>query len=308
MTAARGALLLPLLVLYGACLALAPAGALPPVEALRPPSAAHPLGTDDLGRDMLMALLQGGRSSLLAAGGATALALLVGLGMGLLAGLGPPWLDEALMRIAEVTASLPSLLLAVLVAALFGGSAANLALLLGLTRWPVLARIVRVETQALLAREFVLAARALGASPARVARRHLLPNLAAPLLAGAGIVFGGAVLAEAALAFVGLGDPDATSWGRMAAQGFGLLGLAWWVWLWPVLALGTVSGLVALAVEAGAPRDDAGSAERRTDTTRNRVTGHDGMSDGTKSGAVLRAESWTGRGAATSGPAQSKSA
>jgi len=107
--------------------------------------------------------------------------------------------------------------------------------------------------QRLRGAEFWRAAIALGAPLSSLARRHLLPHLAAPLLAAAGIVFGGAVLAEAALAFVGLGDPGATSWGQMIAAGFGLIGLAWWVWLWPALALVAVSGLVALAArQAGA--------------------------------------------------------
>lgn len=134
-------------------------------------------------------------------------------------------------------------------AALFGGSAWNLALLLGLTRWPVIARIVRIEVRSLLGREFLRAAWALGASPLHVARRHLLPHLAGPVLATAGIVFGGAVVAESALAFVGLGDPAVTSWGQMTAAGFLVLGLAWWVWLWPAAMLVMVSGLVAVAAE-----------------------------------------------------------
>ncbi|WP_198368440.1 ABC transporter permease subunit [Roseomonas rosulenta] len=258
MTARRLAVLL-LLAFYAACLVFAPAGALPAHAALLPPSLAHPLGTDELGRDMLLALLQAGRSSLLVAGVTTAVALVLGLGAGVGAAIGPPLLDEVLMRLAEIVASLPVLLLAVLVAALFGGSAWNLALLLGLTRWPLLARILRAETQALLAREYLRAAWALGATPGHVALRHLVPNLAAPLLAGAGIVFGGAVLAEAALAFVGLGDPDAGSWGRMVAQGFAVMGLGWWVWLWPAAMLVLVSGLVAVAA---APPEQPASTPR----------------------------------------------
>ncbi|CAH0200120.1 ABC transporter permease [Roseomonas sp. CECT 9278] len=248
---ARGAAAAVLVAFYGACLVFGPAGALPGHAALQPPSIAHPLGTDDLGRDMLAAILQAGRGSLLVAAVATVLALLLGLAAGLAAGIGPPLLDQALMRLAEIVSSLPALLAAVLVAALFGGSGWHLALVLGFTRWPMVARILRAETQALLAREFLRAAWALGATPWQVARRHLLPCLAAPLLAGAGIVFGGAVLAEAALAFVGLGDPEAGSWGRMIAQGFAMLGLGWWLWLWPVATLVVVSGLVAVAAGDG---------------------------------------------------------
>jgi peptide/nickel transport system permease protein len=250
MTAQRIAAVL-LVGFYLACLVFGPAGALPAGVAMVPPSFAHPLGTDELGRDMLLALLQAGRSSLLVAAVAALVALLLGAAVGVLAAIAPPLLDEALMRLAEVVASLPALLVAVLVAALFGGSAWHLALVLGLTRWPMIARILRAETQALLAREFLRAAWALGATRWQVARRHLLPNLAAPLLAGAGVIFGGAVLAEAALAFVGLGDPEAGSWGRMIAQGFAVMGLGWWVWAWPVATLVVVSGLVAVAAGDG---------------------------------------------------------
>lgn len=247
----RQAAILALLALYLACVALAPSGSLamlPSHAALLAPSMAHPLGTDDLGRDMLAALLQGGRTSLTVAVIATALALVIGLSAGLIAGLGDGLLDECLMRVAEITVSLPALLLAVLVSSLFGGSAWNLALLLGLTRWPMIARIVRIEVKGLLEREFLRAAWTMGASPLHVARRHLLPHLAPPVCAAAGIVFGGAVVAEAALAFVGLGDPAATSWGQMVAAGFAVLGKAWWVWVWPAAILALVSGLVAIAV------------------------------------------------------------
>lgn len=248
----RHAALLALAALYLAYLLFAPTGSLATLQtgpALLSPTMAHPFGTDDLGRDLLAAALQGGRTSLDVATVATLLALFLGVTVGLLAGLGPPAVDEAAMRLSEVVASLPALLLAVLVAALFGGSTTNLALVLGLTRWPSLARIVRVETHALLRREFLRAAVALGAGPTHLARRHLLPNLIGPIAAAAAIVFGGAVVAEASLAFVGLGDPAATSWGQMAAAGFALLGRAWWPWLVPTAALVMVSGLVALSVE-----------------------------------------------------------
>jgi peptide/nickel transport system permease protein len=149
--------------------------------------------------------------------------------------------------------AIPVLLLAVLAASLFGGSTFNLALLLGLTRWPVVARLVRVEARALLSRDFVRAARALGATPMQIARRHVLPSAAAPAWAAAGIIFGGAVMAEAALAFVGLGDAAATSWGQLTATGFGFVGRAWWVWFWPAAMLVVVSACVALLAD---PRED----------------------------------------------------
>jgi peptide/nickel transport system permease protein len=240
-----------LAALYLACLLLAPSGALPnlPQHApLLPPSLAHPLGTDDLGRDLLSAVWQGGRTSLTVAGIATLLALALGALVGLAAGLVRGVADEALMRSAEIVASLPTLLVAVLVAALFGGSMTALALVIGLTRWPLVARLVRIEAMALLGRMHVRAAFALGATPLGVARRHLLPHLAASIGAAAGIVFGGAIVTEAALAFVGLGDPAVTSWGQMIGTGFALFGLGWWLWMAPAAMIVLASGLVALAV------------------------------------------------------------
>jgi ABC-type dipeptide/oligopeptide/nickel transport system permease subunit len=127
-----------------------------------------------------------------------------------------------------------------------------LALVIGLTRWPLVARLVRIETLALLGRTHLRAAFALGATPLHVAQRHLLPHLAAPLGAAAGIVFGGAILTEAALAFVGLGDPSVTSWGQMIASGFTLLGLGWWLWVSPAAMIVLASGLVATATLPGA--------------------------------------------------------
>lgn len=240
----------PVLALYLACLLLAPAGALPDLPQtapLLPPSLAHPFGTDDLGRDLLAAALQGGRTSLSVAGLATLLALGLGLLVGLAAGLARGVMDEALMRGAEIVASLPTLLIAVLVAALFGGSVTGLALVIGLTRWPLVARLIRIETMALLGQMHVRAAFALGAAPLHVARWHMLPPLAGAMGAAAGIVFGGAIVTEAALAFVGLGDPAATSWGQMMASGFALLGLGWWLWVGPAAMMVLATGLVALA-------------------------------------------------------------
>lgn len=241
-----------LLAIFVMCTIMAPPGgltALPLGAPFERPSLAHPMGTDDLGRDGLAALAQGGRTSLQVASIATLLALALGTLVGLCAGLGPRWLDEALMRFTDVVASLLTLLIAMLVAALFGGSLIGLALVLGLTRWPVIARIVRVESMSLREREFVRAAIALGGTPSRVALRHVLPQLLPTMLSASGIVFGGAILAEAALAFVGLGDPELTSWGQLIAAGFTFVDRAWWSWAFPCAAIVLASGLVALAAD-----------------------------------------------------------
>lgn len=216
---------------------------------LQPPSRAHPFGTDDLGRDMGAAVLLGVRTSLLLGIGVTVLAQVLGIGVGLAAGMGSPLRDELLMRTADVVASLPTLVIAILVAALFGGSLQALALVLGLSRWPLIARLVRVEAASLRRREFVLAAHALGASSLRVAMVHILPHAITPALAATGILFGGAVVSEAALAFVGLGDPTATSLGQLAANGFAFVDHAPWMWLAPVVAIVTLTSVFAGIVD-----------------------------------------------------------
>jgi len=235
-----------------AILALAPSGelaSLPQGAPMLAPSLAHPFGTDDLGRDLGAAVAQGARTSLLVGIGVTLVAQALGIAVGLAAGLGSPWLDELLMRGTEVVASLPTLIIAILVAALFGGSTFALVLVLGLTRWPLLARLVRAEAASLRHREFVLAARALGASSVRVAAVHVLPHAATVALAAAGIVFGGALVSEAALAFLGLGDPSVTSLGQLAANGFLFVHHAPWMWLAPAAAIVVITSTVAILAD-----------------------------------------------------------
>jgi peptide/nickel transport system permease protein len=245
--------LLCLAVLFAAMLAIAPPGgttALPMTRPFLPPDLAHPFGTDDLGRDLLAAVAQGARTSLLVGTLALGLALAIGVTVGVAAGLGADMLDEALMRATEVVASLPTLLLAVLAASFFGGSAALMAVVLGLTRWTVIARLVRAETLTLSRQQFFRAAVALGQGPFGIARRHVLPHLVVVTAPACGVVFGGAILAETALAFVGLGDPELTSWGRLIAAGYGYVDYAWWMWLFPAAAVCLTTVLVALASDA----------------------------------------------------------
>lgn len=240
-------------VLFAALLLLAPPGgstALPLTRPFLPPGALHPFGTDDLGRDMLAAVAQGARTSLLVGLAALALAFGIGVAVGIAAGLGGALLDEALMRLTDIVASLPTLLLAILVATFFGGSAALLAVVLGFTRWTVVARLVRVETQTLARREFFTAAIALGCGPLHIARRHVLGHVLAVTAPAGGVVFAGAIMAEATLAFVGLGDPDLTSWGRLIAAGFGYVEDAWWMWVFPAASISLTTMMVALASDA----------------------------------------------------------
>jgi peptide/nickel transport system permease protein len=230
---------------------------LPMSRPFLPPGAAHPFGTDDLGRDMFLAVAQGARTSVTVGVVALSVATVLGLVVGLVAGLGPATADEALMRATDVVASLPTLLIAVLAAGFFGGGGMLVAVVLGLTRWTLIARLVRAEATTLSRREFYRAAVAMGCGPLRLAVVHVLPHVAAVVAPAASLVFGGAVLAEATLAFVGLGDPGRTSWGRLIAAGYGYVDDAWWMWAFPVAAICLTTTLVALTGDAiGRPETD----------------------------------------------------
>jgi peptide/nickel transport system permease protein len=213
------------------------------------PSAAHPLGTDELGRDLLLRLLQGARVSLavgmLAALAATLIGTLVGL---MAAWRGGVW-DAVLMRLADGLLALPALPLLVILAALDpavvglprGEATADIlriAVLLAAFGWVGVARLVRATALSVLARDFVRAARALGVSESRVLLRHVLPELAAPIAIATALAVGGAVLAESTLSFLGLGiAPPAPSWGNMLANAQELVFQAPLAALWPGLAI-----------------------------------------------------------------------
>ena len=194
-------------------------------------------GSDDIGRSVFCLTLYGLRTSLVIGIGSGALALLLGIGIGTLSGISGGWTDLLLMRLVEVMLSIPRLFLAILAAALFEPKLSGLVLVLGVTSWGTLARLARAEAMALSAREFIMAARALGLSTPRLILRHVLPNLLPTLLATAGSIIAGAILAEAALSYVGLGDPSAVSLGRSIANAYPFMELAWWMSAAPVTAL-----------------------------------------------------------------------
>ncbi len=215
--------------------------ALDPSIPLSPPTPAHPLGTDELGRDMLARLMSGGANSLAIAIPAAALALALGAAWGLAAGLGPWWLDLVLMRAVDILLALPALIVLMAASALpgFVPSPAALALLIALVAWPATARLVRQETRALCHREFVLAAQQLGAGTIAVARWHILPALRPLLAANAAFLLGDAILALSTLSFLGLGiRPPQASWGGLLAAGLGYVDVgAWWLIAPPALLI-----------------------------------------------------------------------
>ncbi|WP_439595108.1 ABC transporter permease [Falsiroseomonas sp.] len=214
-----------------------------------PASAQNPLGTDDLGRDVLLRLLQGARVSL-AVGVATAIAAtLIGTTIGLLAAWRGGVLDAVLMRLADGLLALPALpVLVVLAAADTGriglprGEPASdifrIVAILSVFGWVGVARLARAAALSVLARDYVRAARALGAGEVRVLARHVLPNIAGPIAIAAALTVAGAILAESTLSFLGLGiAPPAASWGNMLANAQDLVFSAPWVAVWPGLAI-----------------------------------------------------------------------
>ena len=217
-------------------------------QALQSPNAAFPFGTDDLGRDVLLGVMNGARVSLVAGALAAATSAILGIIVGGAAGFYGRPLDDVLMRIAEIVQVAPRFFLAVLVAALFGPSFWYLALLLGLTFWPQTARLLRAQIMTLREREYVLAARAIGVAPSRILRCHVLPNAASVVVISAALQVGAAILIEASLSFLGLGDRSMISWGYMLNNAQPFLRTAWWMSLFPGLALAlTVLGTNLLA-------------------------------------------------------------
>ena len=211
------------------------------------------LGTDALGRDLLSRLIWGARVSLLAGALAALVAIAVGGTVGIVAGLSGGRVDALLMRATDAALAVPRLFLLLLLAALFRPSLPTTILLVGGTTWMVAARLVRAETLSLRARDHVAAARSAGATPLRIAIRHLLPQLAVVLSIEASLRLGQAILLEASLSFLGLGvPPPAASWGGLIADGRDRLLDAWWIATWPGLALAMVvvaAGLVAEGAE-----------------------------------------------------------
>ncbi len=206
---------------------------------LQPPSSAYLLGTDAQGRDVLSRVLYGARLSLTVGLGSQAVSLAVGLALGLVAGYSGRWVDATVMRVADVTLAFPSLLLLIAIAAAVKPSLPVICLVIGLVGWAGMARLVRGQVLVVRALDYVQAARALGASDVRLVTRHILPNVLAPVIVATTLGIGGAIMAEAALSFVGLGaQPPTPSWGAMVAEGRDLLRVAPWVSLFPGLAIG----------------------------------------------------------------------
>lgn len=210
-------------------------------HALEAPSVRHWLGTDAQGRDVWARLVYGARVSLLVGVASQGIALLIGVALGLVAGYRGKWTDDAVMRLADVTLAFPSLLLLIAMAAAFEPSLTVVCVVIGVVGWAGMARLVRGQVLVVRELEYVQAMRALGARDGRILLRHVLPNVVAPVVIAATLGIAGAIMAEAALSFLGLGvQPPTPSWGAMIADGRDLSQLrnAPWTSLAPGLAIG----------------------------------------------------------------------
>jgi peptide/nickel transport system permease protein len=207
---------------------------------LAPPSRHYPLGTDQPGRSVLLLVIWGARASLAIGVIATLLAMLLGSAVGLLAGHYQRWLGRGLMHVTDWFIALPSLPLAISLAAVLGQGATSITIAIAVTSWTATARLVRAQTLAVEARPFIERARALGAGNLQIMARQVLPNVAPLILVSSTLTVAGAILAETTLTFLGLGNPTEVSWGTMINQaytGSAISRGAWWYLLPPGIAI-----------------------------------------------------------------------
>ena len=204
----------------------------------KPPSAAHWFGTDEIGRDVLSRVIFGTRASLLAGVVSVSIALALGVPIGLTAGYVGGWIDGLLSRMTDAMLACPFLILAIALAAFLGPSLTNAMIAIGISATPVFIRLTRAQVLHVKVEDYVEAARAVGNSHLRIALRHVLPNVVPPLIVQATLAIAAAVIAEAALSFLGLGQqPPAPSWGRMLNTAKNYIDNAPWMAVWPGLSI-----------------------------------------------------------------------
>jgi peptide/nickel transport system permease protein len=205
---------------------------------LMPPSGTHLFGTDQLGRDVLSRMIWGARISLKVGFVATGIAILIGTLLGAVSGYYGRWVDTVIMRFVDIMLCFPTFFLILAVIALLEPSIWNIMIIIGLTGWMGIARLVRADFSSLKERDFVLAARAIGASDARIIFIHILPNAMASVLVAATLGIAGAILTESALSFLGIGvQPPTPSWGNILNAGKDNIDIAWWLSLYPGMAI-----------------------------------------------------------------------
>jgi len=205
---------------------------------LTAPALAHWLGTDQLGRDVLSRIIHGARTSVQAGVVSVGFALIAGVSIGLLAGYHGGWIDDVLVLLVDALWSFPTLVLALAIAASLGPGLTNAMLAIGVVFTPIFARLVRGQTLSVRERDFVVAARALGAGPARIMLRHIWPNVTAPIIVQTSLLVASAIVVEAALSFLGLGiEPPTSSWGSMLKAGYQYMQQAPWLSFAPGTAI-----------------------------------------------------------------------
>ncbi len=204
----------------------------------KPPSALHWMGTDELGRDVLSRLIWGARASLLTGVVSVAIAIAAGVPLGLISGYAGGWTDTVVMRLTDALLAIPFLILAIALAAFLGPSLTNAMIAIGVSTTPIFIRLARAETLAVKAEDYIEAAKAIGVSHAGIVSRHVFPNIVPPLQVQATLAIATAIIAEASLSFLGLGQqPPAPSWGSMLNVAKNFMYQAPWMALWPGMAI-----------------------------------------------------------------------
>jgi peptide/nickel transport system permease protein len=202
------------------------------------PSATHWFGTDEIGRDVLSRVVWGSRASLLAGVVSVSLSLAIGVPIGLLAGYVGRWVDALISRITDAMLACPFLILAIALAAFLGPSLTNAMLAIGISATPIFIRLTRAQVQHVKVEDYIEAARAVGNSPLRIVLRHILPNIVPPLIVQTTLAIAAAIIAEAALSFLGLGQqPPAPSWGSMLNTAKNYIDNAPWMAVWPGMSI-----------------------------------------------------------------------